>query len=582
MKKGLKYILFLLISVFSLPPFTTYADSKSFSIDNLSIESTLNTSGDLTVSEVYDYNFKGDFNGINRSIDLKGSSSIENIEVSMIEGQTSTLFKDNNTENNGTYKITTDGTLKKLKIFSKNSNKSTKFNIKYTLIGAATKYNDSAELFWKFYDNSSDANVNNLSLKVNFPVGNLIEAKYWSIGPTSGNSQKTDDNTFLFTVSKLNKGDYLGCRILFPADYLKTPHKTVDENAYDRIYNEQVDSKYAPSNKTEGITEKPKFPYVAILLVLTIVSGFIILKSRAKKAYIKELEEYRSKMNFFSEKYYEELPSDLSPALVAYLFKKEIKIKDIIATLMDLSVRNVLKYSSSSYIDTTNSTSSKDNIDSIFEVNYSELYKVSQQEKYLITWLSSYSNNRFFSLKDIVNKTKNRSDAIGFKAKFENWSDLIEMDAKSKPFFILIKNRSNLTNYYYNEYLKWQGFKNFLLNYGRLKQPSFTDLELWKKYLPYALALDICSDIIEFSPSMENAPIMYTDPLFFNVCYSTYIYNDFCVDFERDLRENTIPIKSTSNSHSIFGNDVGFVDGGGFTSGGDSGSCGGGGDSGAF
>lgn len=567
MKKGLKYLLFLLFCLFSLSPLTTYADSKTFSIDNLSIESTLNTSGDLTVSEVYDYNFKGDFNGVTKSIDFKGSSSIENIEVSMIhDGSSPTIFKNNTSEDDGTYTITTDGTLKKLKIFSKNSNNFAKFNIKYTLIGVATKYNDSSELFWKFYENSSDTNINNLSLSINFPTGNLTEAKYWGIGPSSGTAEKIDDNTFLFKISKLNNGEYLGCRILFPSDYLKTPHKIIDENAYDRIYNEQINYKNAPSNNSQDNTDDTPFPYVAILLVFIIICVFIIFKSLERKAYAKELKEYRSKMGFFCETYHEFLPSNLSPALVAYLFTEKTEIKDIIATLMDLSTRNILNYTSNACID---SNFDKKDIDSIFEVNYKELSKASNQEKYLVTWLSSYSNSKFFSLKSIEHQTKKTSDAMDFNNKFIDWTDLIEKEAKEKPFFISIRNKSNLTNIYYNEFLKWQAFKNFLLNYGKLKEPTFTDLELWKKYLPYALALNIGTEIIEFSPSMGNSNPMHTDSLFFNPYYSAYIYDDFCVDLEQDLIQNT----TTNDS---FGNS------GGFTSGGDSGSCGGGGDSGAF
>lgn len=600
MKKYLKSLMAFLFFILLIPPLTSYADSKSFSIDSLSIDTILNTSGDLAVSEVYEYNFKGDFNGITRNINFNESSGVENIEVSILDGSNKVIFKNNDSKENGTYTLTTDGTYKKLTIYSKNSNKIVKFNIKYSIIGAATKYNDAGELFRKFYENSSNTNINNLSLKVNFPTGNLKDAKYWGIGPASGTASKADDNNFLFNVAKLNAGEYFGFRILLPPDYLKDAKKVMNEDAYNRIYNEQINNAYTSENNINNNTSNSNnlinppsnvnpsnydtdkkndvgiFILVSTILVLVVFLVFYNVKEKEK--FQKELEEYRKAELIFTDTYCESLPSDLSPALVTYLISEYIEIKDIIATLLNLSVRNILTYTANSYVEKKLFTKGEEKITFTFSINTKNLDLCSIHERYLLNWLSSYGDYPSFSLKDIEEQTADRETALDFKNKFADWKLLIKTEADSKPFYTKIRNRYVLTNTYNNEHLKWIAFKKFLLKYLASNERDLISTAQWKKYLPYALALGLTDKIIEFSPNLANDDYIYSDPLFYNMNYLNFIYYDFFDDFQDQLIENTTD--HSSNNSSDFGG--GFGDGGGFTSGGDSGSCGGGGDSGAF
>ncbi|GFZ33876.1 hypothetical protein CSC2_44020 [Clostridium zeae] len=599
MKKYLKYLVAFLFFIFLFPPHMAFADDKSFSIDSLAIDTTLNSSGDVEVSEVYEYNFKGDFNGVTRNINFTGSTGIENIEVSILDGSNKVVFKNNNSKENGTYTLATDGNYKKLTIYSKNSNKTVKFNIKYSIIGVATKYNDAGELFWKFYENSSNVAINNLSLKVNFPTGNLNDAKYWGIGPASGAASKADANNFLFNVSKLYAGEYFGCRILFPPDYLKNAKKIVSEDAYNRIYNEQMNNSYTP-NGNSGANNSINVPmtppstnsennsnfetdknndlgiFIIVLFIISSVAILVVHNAKEKEKFQKELEEYRSTEQFFNAPYCESMPSDLSPALVTYLISEYIEIKDIIATLLDLSARNILTYTTNSHVEKKLFSKAEEKIDFIFSINTMALDYCSIHERYLLNWLSSYGNYPSFSLKDIEEQTKERGTAMEFKSKFNDWVTLVKTEADSKPFHIKIRNRSVLTNTYQNEYLKWLAFKKFLFSSLNSNSSNLITVAQWKKFLPYALALGLSDKAIEFSPKMTSDDYIYSDPLFYNMHYLNFIYYDFFDDFQDQLNQNT----TDNSSSSDFGG--GFGDGGGFTSGGDSGSCGGGGDSGAF
>ncbi|GKU24585.1 DUF2207 domain-containing protein [Clostridium folliculivorans] len=599
MRKYFKYLVVLLLFTLLLSTHTVYADSKSFSIDSLAIDTAINTSGDLEVSEVYEYNFKGDFNGVTRNINFSQSSGVENIEVSILDGSNNTPFKNNDSKENGTFTVATDGNYKKLTIYSKNSNKIVKFNIKYSIIGAATKYNDAGELFWKFYENSSNVDINNISLKVNFPTGNLKDAKYWGIGPASGTASKADDNNFLFNVSKLNSGEYLGCRILFPLDYLKDAKKIVSEDAYNRIYNEQMNNAYTPETNSNSISssnnsinspiyEPPVNHYadkddsigifILVLVIVILVATILIYNAKEKEKFQKELEEYRSTEQFFNDPYCDSIPSGLSPALVTYLISEYIEINDIIATLLDLSVRNILSYTTNSYVEKKYFSKDEEKIDFTFSINTHALDFCSIHERYLLNWLSSYGNYPSFSLKDIEVQTNNRKTALDFKNKFNDWKFAVKTEADSKPFHTKIRNRYVLTNTYQNEYLKWLAFKNFLFDSINSSKSEILTPALWRKYLSYALALGLADKLIEFSPKLANDDYMYSDPLFYNMHYLNFIYYDFFDDFQNQLNHNTAD--NSSNSSSDFGG--GFGDGGGFTSGGDGGSSGGGGDSGAF
>lgn len=594
----LKKILISIITFFSLflsiSEVNSYGQERSYSIDQIRIHASVNNAGDLIVSENLIYNFKGDFNGINRNIVFSGGSEINNITINVIKNGTALNVKKSSGGEDNTVQESTEGSTKKLKIYSKSSNEIKEFNINYTVLGAATRYNDISELFWKFYENSSNVDIKNIYLEVEFPNTSSMESKFWGIGPSTGNSKKIGENKFSFTLPNLFNGQYIGCRIIFPLQYLSQGRKVVNETAYNRILNEQTQNQYnnnsepnpnhnyqsnydSESNHNNSIrnnyydTVNPhKDNSIVIpLLIVLVIGGIIYYFIVSNKVYNEALKEYRGDIVFFSDEYCLEPPSNMSPALVSYILNKNVKMNDIIATLIDLRLRGIL---------TSNNTEDlgkdiEDNLNYEFKINNNKISLCSSQEEFLINWLSSYGNEPgYFTLQDIKNATKQTADIHIFKDSFYKWSNLIIEEFNSKNIYVDIKGRKVISNAYYNEYLKWKAFRNYLENYRKENEDTICDEDYWKRLLPYIICFNVINSLIEFAPNLDSRTNNY-DPLFYNPYYMNYFFYNFVNSMENN-------VNPPSNSNNFNSNN--FGDGGGFTSGGDSGSCGGGGGSDAF
>lgn len=71
----------LIIILFSFATFITYAE-RSFKITDYQAQVKILENGDIQVSEIFEYSFDGDFNGIIRTIGIKGSDGFKYFRAS--------------------------------------------------------------------------------------------------------------------------------------------------------------------------------------------------------------------------------------------------------------------------------------------------------------------------------------------------------------------------------------------------------------------------------------------------------------------------------------------------------------------
>ena len=124
----------LIIILFSLTTFISCAE-RSFKITDYQAQVKILENGDIQVSEIFEYDFDGDFNGIIRDIGIMGSDGFKYFRASRY------LPEDKELE----YTQSLAADMVTYKIYDKSSDERKSFLLEYQLKNVATLYNDTAE-----------------------------------------------------------------------------------------------------------------------------------------------------------------------------------------------------------------------------------------------------------------------------------------------------------------------------------------------------------------------------------------------------------------------------------------------------
>lgn len=157
-----------------------------------------------------------------------------------------------------------------------------------------------------------------------------------------------------------------------------------------------------------------------------------------------------------------------------------------------------------------------------------------------------------------------------FALKAVNNIALLVIIVSSIVFLIYILSFKKWTLKGREHYLKWKAFKNFLTDFGNLKEKELPEIKLWEKYLVYATVFGIAKEVqktmkIKLS-EMSNVDSFYLNSWYFHTNY--YIGNTISSSVNKVYSgsANTIAAHSSSSSGGGFGG--GFSSGGGFGGGG--------------
>ncbi|GAA0815624.1 DUF2207 family protein [Clostridium tertium] len=543
-------VIFILIA-----PKSVYANTKEYFVDKLNIEAQILDNGDVVINEIIEYRFNGDFNGIYRNLNLDGANDYLVNGISIIDnsGNIINITEDYNDENN-TYQINRDYNSAQIKIFSKSNNESKKFNLNYTIKGAAKKYTNYSQLYWNFYDVENIESVKEGTVKIslkdeNFDINNLTYDIY-------GDGEIITNNTEQSIIINF-KGltTLIGINMKFQKDYLSMAEElAIDDNSED--YNLGYTDYYKEQGNDEG------FGILAVFIFIGAGVGALIFALNKSK-FNKEVNEYRSKYIFTNEEFIMEPPSDIPPGLVNLLIdEKNVSNNMLIATLFYLA--NKGNYT----IEEINNKSSKKKNDLVFtRTDYNKNQEYSHLQ-YIIDWFEEYETNGKFSMKEIKNIVSSKRNANKFIKNLEKWISRVKEDGEKIGFYIKIKDKNVLENSWYNEKKRWISYKNYLNNIYKID--NINDDSLSDLTIIYALALEISENdlneivnlIIDKASfnidSFNNLNYMYMNNYFFYIA----MFNSIT-----DKAYNTVnPPSSTidNNSTTLFsGSDFSGGGGGG-------------------
>jgi len=596
-KNILRIFLFFLISIVSF--------AANYRIEKLDIEANLQKDGSMVVSEAVTYDID-EINGVYFDIDAKGFGELEDLQVFEDDPNTSS-FKEVDTSN---YEVSVSDELYRIKLYSKNQNNIRTFKFVYKLPEAIKVYDDVAQFNRKMVGQEWQQGIKYITAKVIVPVptdydnSNIL---VFGHGPLTGEVDR-EENTVVYKLDDYYPGDFLEAHILMEPeifseyDKSKIIHKDMKQELLDMEakLSEEANTERDKASSQQKISKKQG----GILGVLGSIWGVLMF-------YIYGIYRRRNRVKNSVGKYLRELPDDSSPALVGSFMTDSISGNEILATIVDLIRRKILRLE----------TSEEKSI--ITLVGNTE--KLSAQERVIVDiYINDFGNGKSLDLKDfdlfqkvpmstarkfekwktIIQSEMDRKDLVfeGFKGMGENlfytslggiilgikfFKNILEKAMESKMFLIIIIMGFilliSLTKARYprkelaEAQDKWQAFKNFLSDYSQLEEAKISSVHLWEQYFVYAIALEVSEKVVEaYKKALDMGIIdqgvnkFRTSPIFNTMFNSSFSNLNGIVSRTNSMASSTIASSRISSSSG---------GGGGFGSGssGGGGSRGGGG-----
>lgn len=615
MLKKLISLILIIVIVLCLTTAVYGADDRSYYISSFIVNAGLDTYGNMMVEEQITYAFDGSFNGIYRTLKTIRSDGIDQIEVYKLNNGSTIPFSYADTEEENTFQILPESDGIRIKAFSRSIDESKTFLIKYTVMGASTKYDDTGELYWKFMGTETDVDIHDFTVNIRLPEGAAAgDIKAFAHGPLSGTVSIVDSSNIRLYVEKLLPHNFVEARILFPPELIEQTNKAVDGNAKERILEEEA--KWAKEANTKRWRARfALFLSVFYAMVELLMVVFLFFK------YDKEF-----KADFEGE-YFRELSGDYSPAVLSVLWNfGKVHPRDITAVLMDLVRRKYLRLIVDQ-VEIKGFLKHKIENDYAFElIKDADFEPLTQQEKYLIDWLiTTVGDGNRVTLNEIENSSKTVSGAQSFKSDYEAWVEYVKLEAEKYSFFdknaikgqiygvlaavigmvfggytaavhgniagfilllftslilllysLLIKKRSK---YGVEQYKMWKAFKRFLLHFSTMDKAQIPSVVMWEHYLVYAIALGVAKEVINQLKLVFKEEDFNNGSLTF-MHYGYYRHHYGYFDTINHITDTMVKATESTYTQAMSKLSSGSGGGGGFSGGGGGG--GGGGGSGAF
>ena len=518
-KNILRIFLFFLVSIVSF--------AANYRIEKLDIEANLQKDGSMVVSEAVTYDID-EINGVYFDIDAKGFGELEDLQVFEDDPNTSS-FKEVDTSN---YEVSVSDELYRIKLYSKNQNNIRTFKFVYKLPEAIKVYDDVAQFNRKMVGQEWQQGINYITAKVIIPVSASYDNSnilVFGHGPLTGEVDK-EGNTVIYKLNNYYPGDFLEAHILMEPeifseyDKSKIVHKDMKQKLLDmeaKLVDEANAERDKAIRKQEMINKVFEKPGL-IFGVLSSIWGVLMF-------YIHGIYRRRNRVKNSVGKYLRELPDDSSPALVGGFMTNSINDNEILATIVDLIRRKILRLETSeeksiiTLVGNTEKLSAQERvIVDIYINDFGDGKSLDLKSFGFFQKVPMSTARKFEKWKTIIQSEMNRKDLVfeGFKGMgknlfYKSLGGIILgtkffgniLDIESKMFLIIIIMGFILlisltkARYPRKELAeakdKWQAFKNFLSDYSQLEEAKITSVHLWEQYFVYAVALGVSEKVVK-------------------------------------------------------------------------------------
>ncbi len=542
-------IILLFFILFSTISAVSADDDRSYSINQVITDLTVENNGLLHVEEQYDYSFDGAFNGVYRDIPLKSGESIDNIKIYVDGAYASYIESD-------------DDGYKHIKIYLYSDKAQTKgiedcdvtVYIEYDMVGVVTLFNDVGGLQYKLWGEEWDVPANNLKATIHLPGDNGNE--YYLTPAEYNDSSSLNGDTITTESSYIPKGEYYELLVLMPVDdFTDAPNaKHVNQDGREMIMKNLEDSINGRNfwNTT--------------YLVLGLLS--ILSPIGAIYTYLRYGREPKVDYDGIYER---DLPTNDPPEVVNAFIENKMSIgnpnmKGFEASIMNIIDKKAMKLNVQEDIN----TETKDLI-----LTFNSRDGLTESEKIVFDTLHHFSSNNVLNLSTLNGQLSSEANGKWFMEKVGDWEDNVKnqmdvsryFDDKGSTMINIIGGigivfavvitvlgfLTELGNGLYSMvggifllifsvalmmvpedifgkwtkegrvyYLKWENLKKFLKDNSLIKEHPPESIVIWKKYLIYGAALGVADNVYESMKLQVPNISDYNDDIFMYHYYGGY------------------------------------------------------------
>lgn len=422
--KKLKIIIItIILVVIALIPNNVLADGPSYDITNYDMDAYIQEDGTLHIDESITYYFSSSANGLTRDLryyyktnkdTMEPNSAryqatgIENLTVAVTNSAniTTNFAKVSNAEkgDNGVYTVDTvnadrtDGY--DIMVYSPiSSNNFQTVHYSYDITDAVVQYNDMSEIYYNFIGNGIETDVDEFNLDIYLPKSiNMDYVKYYphTYATKLENIQvllDSSSNCINFNIKNIPSGEPVDARIVFPNTVLMNCTKKYN-NDYDFNSLYKIENSMSLGNTRYFIHITINIILGVLLVALCIIFlTYGIIKSKKFRTTVKNANYFRDipkRLNLLE--YQALLPSKITNALSSNL---------IIATILDLTNRNILN------METKKSASKKKQSDYEYNVSINknaDFTKLYPYEKQILSLIFSDQISTDFNVSDYTEK----------------------------------------------------------------------------------------------------------------------------------------------------------------------------------
>jgi len=495
--KPLKIVLILFV-FFMLTQSVVNAETDAlYSIADSQVRAVLNSDGSISVHEFVTYALSSEFDGnIEKLINISRTSNISSVNISSVSRETPeqpiadaemiplTPVQTISEENSFTsvQKEIGDEHFKVLNLFITPITDSITIVYRYTLEDLVYIYNDTALLQWQFVPQIESVFAELVNFELIFPQ-ELSESDIVAFAHGSPNVSQAQLGAASLSIqtTRLEKGQILEALVMFPKSLVGESDKLVNNNIYDEIieFKESLDYEKRQIELLEEQRRNNLLIVASLLLFAGLATGLYFFRSTLKRVFnpLPHSKTTENMTNLGS------IPEhDYSVAELAVLMNRsKISSKDLLATLMELVVKERLQIKLTEF---------EDKKTFMFELK-KDLNKdeLEPHEEYLINWmLNEVGTGDSFSLQDIHVSISNSDLKAKFFRKFETWTRIVQKHSLRWNFEHKQKGKPlKLTDYGLEQYSQWIAFKTFLQKIDMKK--STLQVNDWERYIYFAFTL---------------------------------------------------------------------------------------------
>jgi uncharacterized membrane protein len=383
MKKVLSVCVLLLILF--IP---THVWAVEFSIESTDINAQLHKDGQVDVKETHTYEFEGEFNGITRTLIPKENTTIHNFQAS---------------ENGENLKVKKEGNL--YKVYRGGSDETVTVDITYTVNQGVERFEDVAQFYYPFFDDSNEATYENMRITVVPPKPTDVKAAY-GYDEAYDTVETIDEGTVVFNLGEVSSEEKGDIRVAYDASLFSEAPLTAEKPMLDNILAEKEKMDAEVAAKMEAKEQWGGYAPVIVGGLLLIAVGLIVQAIRRKRLTGIEIERQLSGNGRFPD-------TEMSLPATLLFTGGNLKASAIIASLLEL-VR-------------------KGNIKKISDEEFELLSRDTdfKHETRLIEWLfDEIADDTTFHVNDLESYVKEKKNHEKYQTSFSAWKEAVRREVK--------------------------------------------------------------------------------------------------------------------------------------------------------